>query len=184
MYSVFEHSFRQRPVQNDTEKRWVCARHALLSIETTTNLNACDRGCQFLALSPIIAPIKFSILPLVTSSDVQKSICNEIRKDASRVSLCLFSYSRNKCEMLSLDTRRHDAVGDWRVDEARHDERKHRSSIRTNGQSCFVLLSASKWFVVVLIQRTCNAIGRNWYSVWCHCRCAKREGPNSHVART
>ena len=31
MYSVFEHSFRQRKVENDTEKRWVMLLVALMS---------------------------------------------------------------------------------------------------------------------------------------------------------
>jgi len=55
MYSIFEHSFRQRVVQNEAEKRW------------------------YLSLPAIIAPIKFSVLPLVTHSDVQKALANEVR---------------------------------------------------------------------------------------------------------
>jgi len=55
LYAIFEHRFRKRDVQKDTEKR------------------------NFLALPAIVAPVKFSILPLITSSEVERALCQEIR---------------------------------------------------------------------------------------------------------
>jgi glycyl-tRNA synthetase len=54
MYCVFEHSFRQRVVEKETEKR------------------------NYLSLPVAVAPVKFSVLPLKASDDAHIAVCERI----------------------------------------------------------------------------------------------------------
>jgi glycyl-tRNA synthetase len=60
MYCVFEHSFRQRVVEKETEKR------------------------NYLSLPVAVAPVKFSVLPLKASDSAHSAVCERIEIDAAQ----------------------------------------------------------------------------------------------------